>query len=335
MTSPFLQHLAERMRAMRYRENTVRTYSLWIRRYINFCGQKHPTELGHCEAERFLSYLATQCNLSPSTQAIALNALVFLYKEVVNQPLALTLEFQRSQRQPKLPVVLTQTEVSTLLACAAPRYRLAMQLMYGSGLRKSEAYRLRVKDLDFDYSGIQVWDSKGGKHRRVTLARELFDALRGQISHVQQLLQHDRQHPEYCGVNMPFALARKFPRGPFELGWQFLFPSDTLSHDPDGGALRRHHIHPSSLRKAVKMAAIKANITKQVTCHTLRHSFATHLLQRGTDIRTIQAQLGHQDLRTTQIYTHVLQMGADGVQSPLSHLGLSINNVSEHQPIYH
>ncbi|USD36187.1 integron integrase [Ferrimonas sp. SCSIO 43195] len=320
MTSPFIAHLSERMRAMRYRENTIRTYTLWIKRYVNFCGQQHPIDANEQQPERFLSFLASERNLSPATQAIALNALVFLYRDILDKPLSLTLAFQRSQRQPKLPTVLTCSEMAALLAQASPRYLLPMQLMYGSGLRKSEAYRLRVKDIDFDYSGIQVWDSKGGKHRRVTLARELHHSLKVQIAVVRRYLQHDLKRPEFRGVNMAYALARKFPNGQFELGWQFLFPSPSLSFDPDGGALRRHHIHPSNLRKAVKHAARQAGIEKEVTCHTLRHSFATHLLQQGIDIRTIQAQLGHSNLKTTQIYTHVLQMGADGVTSPLSRL---------------
>ncbi|WP_305881803.1 integron integrase [Ferrimonas sp. SCSIO 43195] len=305
---------------MRYRENTIRTYTLWIKRYVNFCGQQHPIDANEQQPERFLSFLASERNLSPATQAIALNALVFLYRDILDKPLSLTLAFQRSQRQPKLPTVLTCSEMAALLAQASPRYLLPMQLMYGSGLRKSEAYRLRVKDIDFDYSGIQVWDSKGGKHRRVTLARELHHSLKVQIAVVRRYLQHDLKRPEFRGVNMAYALARKFPNGQFELGWQFLFPSPSLSFDPDGGALRRHHIHPSNLRKAVKHAARQAGIEKEVTCHTLRHSFATHLLQQGIDIRTIQAQLGHSNLKTTQIYTHVLQMGADGVTSPLSRL---------------
>ncbi|WP_342663232.1 integron integrase [Ferrimonas kyonanensis] len=305
---------------MRYRENTIRTYTLWIKRYVNFCSQQHPIDANEQQPERFLSFLASERNLSPATQAIALNALVFLYRDILDKPLSLTLAFQRSQRQPKLPTVLTCSEMAALLAQASPRYLLPMQLMYGSDLRKSEAYRLRVKDIDFDYSGIQVWDSKGGKHRRVTLARELHHSLKVQIAVVRRYLQHDLKRPEFRGVNMAYALARKFPNGQFELGWQFLFPSPSLSFDPDGGALRRHHIHPSNLRKAVKHAARQAGIEKEVTCHTLRHSFATHLLQQGIDIRTIQAQLGHSNLKTTQIYTHVLQMGADGVTSPLSRL---------------
>ncbi|TKB46817.1 integron integrase [Ferrimonas sediminicola] len=330
MSSPFLSYITEQMRARRYRENTIRTYCLWIKRFVHFCGRRHPREVGDQEVEQFLSYLANQCALAPRTQSTALNALVFLYRCILCRPLGLSLEFQQSRRQPKLPVVLTIDEVTTLLRHAPGRYRLPMQLMYGSGLRKSETYRLRVKDIDFGYAGIQVWNSKGGKHRRVTLAPELFPALKNQIDHVGRYLAEDRQNPSYQGVSLPFALAQKLPNAPFELGWQFLFPSAQLSRDPVDGALRRHHIHPSALRKAVRATAQRSGIDKQVTCHTLRHSFATHPLQRGTDIRTIQSQLGHSDLRTTQIYTHVLQMGADGVQSPLSQLGLDKGGVGNH-----
>jgi integron integrase len=183
-----------------------------------------------------------------------------------------------------------------------------------------EAMRLRVQDIDFDYLSIQVWHGKGGKHRRVTLARELVEPLKSQIEATNLYYQLDMINEEYHGVWLPYALARKYPNAPKEFGWQYLFPSARLSIDPESGLLRRHHLDESGLQKAVKVAAKKANITKKVSCHTLRHSFATHLLQRGTDIRTIQEQLGHSDIRTTQIYTHVIQAGANGVRSPLSDL---------------
>jgi len=190
--------------------------------------------------------------------------------------------------------------------------------MYGSGLRVMEAVQLRVKDIDFDYKCIQIWNGKGNKHRIVTLATELLPLLKNQIMQVEEYLRLDLQNEQYAGVWMPNALARKYPSANKSLAWQYLFPSYKLSSDPETGEIRRHHFHPTCVRKAVKKALKQTNITTIVTPHTFRHSFATHLLQSGADIRTVQAQLGHTDVKTTQIYTHVLQQGANGVVSPLS-----------------
>lgn len=190
--------------------------------------------------------------------------------------------------------------------------------MYGSGLRLMEVSRLRVQDIDFSYLSVNIWNGKGGKNRCVTLAKELVPALKVQIKHAAACYQQDTKHPDYAGVWLPFALAKKYPSAPNKLSWHYLFPSARLTIDPESNKLRRHHINETVLRKSIKKAAEEADIEKNVTCHTLRHSFATHLLQRGTDIRTVQEQLGHSDLRTTQIYTHVLEHGANGVRSPLS-----------------
>ena len=320
MTSSYLSQIKDQMWMKRYAKRTIESYLYWIKAFINFNNKKHPENCHDKEVEKFLSYLSNSKNIAPKTQALALNALVYLYKEVVKNPLELALNFNRSQVATKLPTVLTQDEIKVFLKRVNVTYALPCQLMYGSGLRLMEVIRLRVQDIDFDFNSVQVWQGKGGKNRRVTLAPELISALKVQISIVEQYFLSDVQQPNYQGVWLPFALARKYPNAPKEFGWQYLFPSKLLSKDPESTVSRRHHINESVLRKAVKKAASDANIEKNVTCHTLRHSFATHLLQRGADIRTVQEQLGHTDVRTTQIYTHVIERGANGVRSPLSDL---------------
>jgi integron integrase len=320
MTSPFLHYIAEFMYARRYAKRTVEAYVYWIKFYILYHKKQHPSALSEQDVEGFLSYLVNQRNVAPRTQATALNALSFLYSKVLQQPLSLNLNFNRSQVSPKLPVVLTRTEIAMLLKVVDPKYKLLTQLMYGSGLRLMEAVRLRVHDIDYDYLSVMVWQGKGNKNRKVTLAPELVPALKQQSQYVLQYFQADLENPEYSGVWLPFALARKNPGAPRQICWQYLFPSGKLSIDPDSKLLRRHHLDETCLRREVKIASRKAGICKNVTCHTLRHSFATHLLESGADIRTVQEQLGHTDVRTTQIYTHVLKHGASGVRSPLSTL---------------
>ena len=320
MKSKFLAHISEQMKMKRYAKRTIESYLYWIKSYILFNNKRHPSECHNKEVEAFLSYLTNSKNVAPKTQGLALNALTFLYKNIIEEPLTLELNFNRSQIQPKLPTVLTTQEVKTLLSRMNANYLLQCHLMYGSGLRLMEVSRLRVQDIDFNYLSIQVWHGKGGKHRCVTLAKELVPALKQQIATAKKCFEQDSKQPNYAGVWLPFALARKYPTASKQLGWHYLFPSSRLSIDPESEKIRRHHINETVLRKAVKQAAKDANIEKNVTCHTLRHSFATHLLQRGADIRTVQEQLGHSDLKTTQIYTHVLEHGANGVRSPLSDL---------------
>lgn len=320
MSSPFLMHITEQMRLKRYAKRTIQSYIYWIKAFINFNAHRHPINCHDAEVEMFLSYLTNKLNVAPKTQALALNALVFLYRSVLLNPLTLELNFNKSKQVTKLPIVLTQTEISALLSQIANQYALPCKIMYGSGLRLMEVVRLRVQDIDFDFHAIQVWQGKGGKNRRVTLAKELCESLKVQIAMVESIYKQDQFNPSYKGVWLPFALARKYPRARNELQWHYLFPSARLSLDPGTDFLRRHHIDETTLRKAVKKAARMAEIEKNVTCHTLRHSFATHLLQRGADIRTVQEQLGHTDIRTTQIYTHVIDNGANGVRSPLSDL---------------
>lgn len=320
MKSIFLTYVSEQMWTRRYAKRTIESYLYWIKGFINFTGKIHPEKCHDKEVELFLTFLVTQLNVAPKTQALALNALVFLYREIIKNPLNINLKFNKNSVQPKLPVVLTTLEITQLLKMISAQYALPCKLMYGSGLRLMETVRLRVQDIDFDYLSVMIWHGKGGKHRRVTLAKELVSPLKQQITAVNLFYQQDLRNAYYQGVYLPNALTRKYPCAAKEFGWQYLFPSSRLSIDPENKKLRRHHIDESCLRKFVKKAARDANIDKHVTCHTLRHSFATHLLQRGADIRTVQEQLGHSDIRTTQIYTHVIQAGANGVRSPLSDL---------------
>lgn len=320
MNSPFLSAISEQMRLRRYAKRTIETYCYWIKAFIIFADKKHPIKCHNAEVESFLSYLANQRLVAPKTQALALNSLVFLYREILENPLTLELNFNRTNVQPKLPVVLTQNETMELLNNLPSSVALPCKLLYGSGLRLMEAVRLRVQDIDFDYLSIQIWHAKGGKHRRVTLARELIEPLKNQIASAKLFYEQDIQNIAYSGVWLPYALARRYPSAPKEFNWHYVFPSAQLSNDPESNKTRRHHINETGLQKAIKITSNKLAFEKNVTCHTLRHSFATHLLQRGADIRTVQEQLGHSDLRTTQIYTHVLEHGANGVRSPLSDL---------------
>ena len=305
--SPYLNYIADYMLTRQYSLRTINAYLSWITNFIHFHNKRHPSSMGDAEVEAFLDHIVLKRNMSPRTQSAALNALAFLYKHIVKNELSLNLNFVRSNRQPKLPVVMTPDEVKQLMSHLSKRYYLIAGLMYGSGLRVMEAVQLRVKDIDFDYKCIQVWNGKGNKHRIVTLATELIPLLRNQIMQVEEYLKLDLQNEKYAGVWMPDALARKYPSANKSLAWQYLFPSYKLSGDPKTGEIRRHHFHPTCVRKAVKKALKQTNIDKLITPHTFRHSFATHLLQSGADIRTVQAQLGHSDVKTTQIYTHVLQ----------------------------
>lgn len=259
-------------------------------------------------------------NVAGGTQKIILNSLSFLYRDILKEPLSVKLDFVRSSQPRKLPIVLTTDEVVDLINEIPQRYYLLAALIYGSGLRLMEGVRLRVQDIDFDYRCIRVWNGKGGKHRTVTLAEELSSPLRVQIDRVEEYLVRDLKSPKYDGVWLPHALRRKYRSANRELGWHYLFPSSGTSIDPETKLLRRHHIDESGLQKAIRLAAKRANIQKPVSTHTLRHSFATHLLASGADIRTVQEQLGHTDVRTTQIYTHILQQGGNCVVSPLSRL---------------
>ena len=321
MKSPFLTLIKEHMYKKRYAKRTIEAYLFWIAAFIRFHNMRHPSSMGDTEVELFLNHLVNTRDVAKGTQAQALNALCFLYKEIINAPLSLSLNFIKSERPLKLPVVLTHTEVTALFKHCSANHYLACALLYGSGMRLMEVLRLRVNDIDFDYKCVRIWNGKGGKNRVVTLAIELIPQLRTQIKLVNNFLQLDLKNPLFNGVFMPHLLRKKYPNHNKQLGWQYLFSSNKLSIDPQSKQLRRHHIDEKQLQRAVKKAAFDAQIDKHVTPHTLRHSFATHLLQSGADIRTVQAQLGHSDVRTTQIYTHVLQQGANGVISPFSRIG--------------
>jgi integron integrase len=321
-SSPFLYSITDYMTVRRYSKRTIDSYIYWIKYFIIYHQKRHPDEMHDAEVVEFLTHLARDRSVSIATQKIALNALAFLYNKFLNKPLDDVSQFRRVRKQPKIPTVLTRQEVASLMSHLQGTQRLVGSLLYGSGLRRIEVVRLRVKDIDFDHLRIQVWNGKGFKHRLTTLAPELVPTLKTQIDRVRVLLSEDLQNTQYAGVYMPDALDRKHPKAGVSLGWQYLFPSANLSFQPGTRKLRRHHIDESGVNRSIKTAAQRAGIGKQVTSHTMRHSFATHLLESGADIRTVQEQLGHADVKITEIYTHVLNRGAFGVRSPLSDLNL-------------
>ncbi|MGY3571539.1 integron integrase [Vibrio paucivorans] len=316
--SPFLTFIKEHMLSRHYALRTTQAYIYWIHQYILYHNKQHPRTLKSQHVEDFLSHLVVDKNYARKTQRLALNALVFLYREIIQEPIDLDMQFRRSDKSKKLPTVMSQEEIERFFTQCSPLYKLPYQLMYGSGLRLMECLRLRVQDIDFEYKSIRIWQGKGGQNRIVTVAPELFPAIKKQQQTVNDYFRQDVNNSAYSGVYLPNALAKKYPYAETSLEWQFLFPSSRLSQDLSSGELRRHHIHPTALQKHIKVVCTKADIHKSISCHTLRHSFATHLLQNGADIRTVQEQLGHKDIKTTQIYTHIIDRGANGVVSPLS-----------------
>ena len=311
-----LDRVRERIRRLGMARRTEDAYVGWIRRFILANGKRHPTGMGAKEVELFLTRLAVHGNVSPSTQNQALAALLFLYREVLGQELAWMEEIRRAKKPQRLPVVLSRSEVAALLGQLRGVHWLMASMLYGSGLRLMECIRLRIKDIDLVRRELVVRHGKGGKDRRTMLPQAVCERLRGQIDQARDL--HRRDIVEGFGeVWMPDALARKFPGAAREPGWQYVFPAVRRSVDPRSGAVRRHHQDEKGLQRAVRAAAVRAGIARAATCHALRHSFATHLLEDGYDLRTIQELLGHSDVRTTQIYTHVLNRGGRGVVSPL------------------
>ncbi|MCC6710553.1 MAG: integron integrase [Gammaproteobacteria bacterium] len=319
-TSAAIQELVAEIRRRGYSIRTEQAYEQWVRRFISFHGERKPTELGGPEIVRFLEDLAVRRSVAVNTQNQALNALVFLYSQVLKQPLGELENFARAQRPRRLPVVLTRGEVLRLTGAIKGTHQLMAQLIYGTGMRLMECVRLRVKDVDFDYRQIVVRDGKGGKDRVVPMPETLSEVLKAHLATVRQLHDLDVSRG-LAAVYLPHALERKFPGAAADWRWQFVFPSQRLSVDPRTGNTRRHHLHENALQRAIKRGAETAGITKKVSTHTFRHSFATHLLEAGYDIRTVQELLGHSDVSTTMIYTHVLNRGGKGVRSPLDTLG--------------
>lgn len=305
-----------RIRARHYSLRTEQAYLGWIRQFILANGRRHPRELGGAEVEAFLSGLATERNVAASTQNQALSALLFLYREVLRVDLPWMASVLRAKRPRRLPVVLSVEEVRRLLSMMEGRTWLMASLLYGTGMRLMECLRLRVKDVDFARNEILIRNGKGGKDRRTMLPRALEGPLRREIERARLL--HRQDIAEGFGETpLPDALSRKYPQAGREFGWQFVFAADRRSVDPRTGAIHRHHVDDAVLARALKQARAQAGIEKLLSAHTLRHSFATHLLETGYDIRTIQELLGHKDVATTQIYTHVLNRGGRGVRSPL------------------
>lgn len=311
-----LDRVRERVRRLGLSRRTEEAYVGWIRRFILANGKRHPDTMGSPEVEAFLTSLAVRGQVAASTQNQALAALLFLYRQVLEQRLPWMEDIQRAKRPQRLPVVLTREEVGAMLDQLSGAPWLMASLLYGSGLRLMECLRLRAKDVDFGRRELMARDGKGGKDRRTMLPSMLIGPLQAQLDEARRVHARDLA-AGFGAVWLPDALARKYPNAAREWGWQYVFPASVRSMDPRSGVVRRHHLDESMLQRAVKAAVRRTALTKPATCHTLRHSFATHLLEAGYDIRTVQELLGHKDVATTQIYTHVLNRGAGAVLSPL------------------
>jgi integron integrase len=311
-----LDQVRSRIRLKGYSIRTEKSYVEWIRRFIIFHNKRHPKEMGKAEIESFLSHLVLQRNVAPSTQNQAFNAILFLYDQVLETKMPEDIQSIRSKKPVRVPTVMTHEETCKVIAVMSGEHRLMAKLMYGCGLRALECLRLRVKDIDFALNQIVVRDGKGKKDRITVLPEGIKPDVEEHLQYVKRIHQEDLRLG-FGRVYLPYALERKYPSADRQWGWQYVFPSKTLSVDPRSGIKRRHHMHESSIRKAIKQAAKMSGIVKPVGCHTLRHSFATQLLIDGYDIRTVQELLGHKDVSTTMIYTHVLNRGGRAVVSPL------------------
>ncbi len=311
-----LDQVSEKIRLRHYSYRTEKSYKHWIKKYILYHNKTHPDKLGGEALNAFLTHLAKEKKVSASTQNLARNAVLFLYKSVLNKDIGDSNKYIIAQRSRKIPTVFSQEEAKKVLAMMNGTNALIAKLLYGTGVRISECLQLRIKDVDFAQNIITVRDGKGEQDRVTMLPESLKELLKHQIEKVTYLHEQDRKD-KAPGVYIPYSIEKKYPNSGKELGWYFIFPGRSLSKDPVTGIVRRHHVHESSVQRAVKKAVKKAGIYKQASCHTFRHSFATHLLENGYDIRSVQELLGHKDVRTTMIYTHVMKKGPLAVKSPL------------------
>lgn len=311
-----LDQVREQIRIKHYSIRTEDTYVSWIKRYIYFHKKRHPKDLGKPDIEAFLSHLALERRVAAATQNQAFNALLFLYRNVLKKEIGDNIDAVRAKTPKKLPTVMTKDETMKTINALAGVHQLMAKLLYGCGLRLMECVRLRVKDIDFKRFQIVVREGKGNKDRVTMLPESIVPALEDHLLYVKQLFERDVKNG-FGRVYLPNALQKKYPNANRQWGWQYVFPAKSLSVDPRSRLKRRHHMHETSLQKAVKKAASLSGISKSISCHTFRHSFATHLLEDGYDIRTVQELLGHKSLNTTMIYTHVLNKGIKAVRSPL------------------
>ena len=314
-----LDQMRESMRARHYRSRTEETYCQWVRRYILFHQKRHPADMGEPEINAFLTHLAVKDKVSASTQNQALSAILYLYRHVIGRDVGDLGDVIRARKPKRLPVVMTRDEVKTVLDHLSGNKWLMASLLYGSGLRLMECLQLRIQDLDFAGRELLVRDGKGGKDRRTMLPQSLIPALQEHLIHIKKV--HEKDLADGWGkVVLPGALERKYPNASTEWRWQWVFPQENRWKNKKTGEEGRHHIDESLIQKAVRSAVTRSGLIKRVSCHTFRHSFATHLLESGYDIRTIQELLGHNDVKTTMIYTHVLNRGPAGVRSPMDGL---------------
>jgi len=313
-----LDIVRDKIRFKHYSISTEKTYIHWIKQYIFFHKKKHPIEMGKSEIEEYLTNLAVKSRVSPSTQNQAFSALLFLYKEVLGVDMSeWNVQALRAQERKHIPVVLTQDEVKKVLINLNGIYKLVVTLMYGCGLRMSEVLNIRIKDIDFGFDKVYIWNSKSLKDRTIPLPLKLKDELQVQVKRVEEIHKQDLENG-FGTVYMPFLYEKKYPKAKFEAKWQYLFPMNNVSKDPRTQITRRHHIHPKTLGRNIKIASQKVNLNKRVTSHIFRHSYATHLLQAGVDLRSIQELLGHRSVETTMIYTHVVsEMNKAKLISPL------------------
>jgi len=313
-----LDIVRDKIRFKHYSISTEKTYVHWIKHYIFFHNKKHPVKMAKNEIEEYLTFLATKKQVSPSTQNQAFNAILFLYKEVLGiDTTEWNIQALRAQERKHIPVVLTTQEVQKVLQNLTGIYKLVVTLMYGCGLRMNEVLNIRIKDIDFGFDKLYIWDSKSLKDRTVPLPRKLKNELQVQVQKIEEIHKKDIADG-YGTVYLPFAYEKKYPKAKYETKWQYLFPMNKISKDPRSNTKRRHHIHPQTLGRNIKVAAQKANLNKRVTSHIFRHSYATHLLQAGVDLRSIQELLGHKSVETTMIYTHVVsEMNKAKLISPL------------------